>query len=75
MPRARDALELMVPALLEPEAGTGNEILDDARDQHLAGGRKCAETGSYGDGDSHDLAVGHLTFARMETGPDLDAER
>jgi hypothetical protein len=39
-PRVRDALELMLAAILESKARARDEILHRAGDQYLAGGRK-----------------------------------
>src|SRR5438067_11934507 len=73
-PLARHALQLVDAAVLEPEPGAGDEILDRPRDQHLAGTGAAGEPRADVDGKAGDLAVGHLALAGVDSRPHLEAE-
>src|SRR6266545_4788715 len=64
----------MLAALLEGDAGAGDDVLHGARDEHLAGtGGRC-DSGSDVDCDSADARVGLLDLAGVDADAGLDAE-
>ena len=73
-PFAGDALQLGRTALAKLEARSRNQILDRARDEHLAGLRRLRHTGTDVDGDSAYLAVHQLALAGVEARAYLQAE-
>src|ERR687895_2330525 len=74
MPVARDALEVVVAAVLEVDAGAGGEVADDARDEYFAGFRLGGDARADVDGDALDPVVDDLHLARVDPGADLEAE-
>src|SRR5918992_2657190 len=74
LPVARDALEVVVAAVLEVDAGAGGEVADDARYEYFAGLRLGGDAGADVDGDALDPAVDDLHLARVDAGADLEAE-
>src|SRR5262249_12358757 len=73
-PLAGNPLQLVHAASLEGEAGSGDEVLDRLRDEHLAGLRVRGDAGAGMDGDAGHLAVHELALARVEARSDLDPE-
>src|SRR5919197_3887134 len=73
-PRAGDALQLVLAALLEVDPGAGDEVANGARDEHLArpGERRHARAGVHGD-PAH-LPVRQLALAGVEPGAQLEPE-
>src|SRR5918999_966578 len=74
IPVARDALEVVVAAVLEVDAGAGGEVADDARYEYFAGLRLGGDAGADVDGDALDPVVDDLHLARVDAGADLEAE-
>src|SRR5918999_3286537 len=74
IPVARDALEVVVAAVLEVDAGAGGEVADDARYEHLAGFRLGRDAGADVDGNALDPALYDLHLAGVDAGPDVEAE-
>ena len=74
LPVAREPLELAVAAILECDPRAGDEILHRARNEHLAGLRLRCDARSGVHRDPGDLSVDELTLARVQAGPDLEAE-
>ena len=64
----------MFAAGVEFEPGPGDEILDRARDEHLA--RRGERSDSSADRDSHsdDLPVADLALAGVDAGTDLEVD-
>ena len=62
-------------AVLEGEAGAGDEILDRARDEHLAGLGVGGDARAGVHRDPRHLAVQQLALAGMEARAHLEAER
>src|SRR2546421_119746 len=75
MPFAGDALERVSAAVREPEPRAGDEVAHGARHQDLAGPGERRDAGADVHGDPAELRPHHLTFARVEAGADLEAER
>src|SRR5256885_5072605 len=75
MPLAGDALERVSAAVREPEPRAGDEVAPRARPQALAGPGERRDAGADVHGDPAELRPHHLTFARVEAGADLEAER
>ncbi len=65
----------MLAAILEPEIGTGDEILDRARHAHLPRACERRDAGADRDRDTGDLAVGDHAFTGVTPGSDFDLER
>jgi hypothetical protein len=72
-PLAGHALEAVEPAILELQAGSGDQVLHGARDQHLTGRRLRRYPGPDVNGDASDLAVHDLALTRVEAGTNLEA--
>jgi len=72
-PRSRNALELVLAAFLELDAGASDKVLDRLRHNHLAG---CSAR-LYPLTDVHrytgDFLTDDLTFARVKPCADLDS--
>ena len=73
-PQAGDALQLVRPAIVEGEPGTGDEVANGLRDEDLARPGLRGDPGTDRDSDSRDLSVEQLALARMDPGADLEAE-
>src|SRR5919197_1991522 len=67
-PLARDALELVGAALLEADPRAGHQVLNRARDQHLAGLREGGDASTRMHCDPRHLAVHQLALARVKAG-------
>ena len=74
LPLAGHALELVDAAVVEVDAGAGDEILDGARDEHLARPGLRGDARADVDGDAGDLVVAELALARVQPGADVEAE-
>src|SRR4051794_18325281 len=75
VPVAGDPFERALAAVGELHAGTDHEILDGARDEHLARAGERAHPGADVHADAGDVPVPALDLARVKTRADLDAER
>src|SRR5262249_51138591 len=73
-PAPGTALELVLAALLDLDAGARHEIPDGARDQHLSrpGVRRHARADVHS--DAGDGVAAHLALARVQPGTDLEAQ-
>src|SRR4051812_42552975 len=73
-PGAPNALQLVLAPGVEADPRADDQVLDGARDEHLArpGGAHHARADVHG--EAADVVADHLALARMEPGPDLDAE-
>src|SRR2546423_15239087 len=67
-PPPRDALQLVLAALLEGDPGAGHEVAHRARHEHLARLRERRDAGTGVDGDPAHLAVRELALAGVEPG-------
>src|SRR2546428_4139274 len=74
-PRAGNAFQLVLAALVELEPRARDEVLDRAGDEHLARARRGRYARADVDGDAADLAGGDLAFARVQAGANLEPER
>ncbi len=74
-PWAGHALEVVLAAVLEVEAGAGHQVLHGLGDEHLAGPRVRAHAGADVHGDPGDVVAGQLDLARVEAGAHLEADR
>ena len=73
-PFVRNALEHCCPAFAEPKARAGYQILDRARDEHLAWLGPLRDSRSNVHGDPSDLAVDDLALTGVQTCADLEPE-
>jgi hypothetical protein len=73
-PLAGDALELVLTAVFEGQPGAGDQILDRARDEHLAGLGIGSDPGAGVHGDAGHLAVHQLALARVQADTDFQSE-
>src|SRR5437867_2572441 len=64
----------MSAAVLEGEAGAGDEVLDGARDEHLAGPGLRSDPRARVDGDPGDLAVQEFALAGVQAGAHLEPQ-
>src|SRR5262245_23165752 len=67
-------LELVLAAILERDAGTGHEVLDRARDEHLPSSGERRDAGTGADGDPGHLPFVQLALAGVHAGAELEAE-
>src|SRR5215218_2790042 len=74
-PCARDALQLLLAARLEGEAGARDEILHRPRDEHLARLRETGDARTGVDGDAAHVGAVELALAGVQAGADFDPER
>src|ERR671930_2095198 len=73
-PLARHALQLVSAAVLELEPRPRDEVLDGARDEHLARPSLVGDAGSDVDGDPARLPAVELALAGMDARADVEAE-
>src|SRR6266542_3488648 len=73
-PRLRNPLQLVSAAVFERDSGTGDEILDGAGDEHLAGPGERCDTRADVDGDAADLLVDKLALAGVQPGAHVEVE-
>src|SRR3954447_11336725 len=73
-PLARDALELVDPALVEPKSGTDDEVTQRLGDDNFARSREVADASPDVDGDATHVVAAYFAFAGVQAGPDLEPE-
>src|SRR5262249_27219847 len=73
-PLAPDALQLVATAVLEVDAGAGDELPDRARDEDLARRRVRRDARADMHGDSGHLCVDHLALPGVEARPELQSQ-
>src|SRR2546421_5060699 len=73
-PFAGDALQCVVAALVELDAGTGNQIAHGARDEHLTRPRERRDAGADVHRDPSEIVAPHLALAGVHPRPNLDSE-
>src|SRR5262245_35712054 len=64
----------MLAAIIKPDTGAGDEILDGSRDENLARLRDGCDSRPDVDGDTADLAVHELALTCVKPRPDLESE-
>src|SRR5215218_4420321 len=69
-----DALERVLAAIGEVDAGADDEVLDRVRDEHLARRRQRTDARTDVDGESADVVADRLALARVQTRAQLDAQ-
>ncbi len=74
VPVARHSLQWLHTAIIERESGAGDEILDRARNQHLARVSPSRHAGADVHGDAAVFVSHHFALARMKSGAHVDAE-
>ena len=74
-PAPGTSCQLVLAALLEDDARAGDDVLDRARDEHLAGKGGRSDSRADVDRDSADAVVGLLDLAGVDAGSQLEAER
>src|SRR5207247_2843608 len=75
LPLSRHVFERAASAIFERDARAGGEVADGAGDEHLARPCLLAHTSSDYCGDPAGLPSDHLTFAGVNTRPNLEPER
>src|SRR5919197_291292 len=73
-PCARDALQLVLAALLEGDPGAGDEVAHRARDEHLARPGEGRDARAGVNRDAAHLPVRELALAGVEPGSELEPE-
>src|SRR5439155_14195487 len=73
-PFSGNSFERVRAATLEPNSGTGDQILDRMRDQDLGGLGQRRHPGCRMHGDTTDVVADELAFAGVKAGPYLDSE-
>jgi hypothetical protein len=73
-PLARHTLEGVLAASGKAEARPGDQVNDDARDEHLARSGRCCHTRGDMDGDAADVVVAQLDLTRVHARPHLDTQ-
>src|SRR5687768_7186846 len=73
-PAAGNALELVLAAVLEAQAGPRHEVGHGGRDADLAGARGSGHPGADVHGDPADVVADQLALAGVQPRPDLQAE-
>src|SRR5207244_1177224 len=73
-PAVRDALEIVLAALGEPQARSGDQVSHRARDEDLTGLRECGHAGADVYGEAADVVPAQLTFPDVQPGADLDSK-
>src|SRR3954452_16456786 len=74
-PLIGDPLERPRPAVLERDAGTGDEVADRARHEHLAGSGQGSDARGDVDGDAADVVAHQLDLAGVDPDPHLQPRR
>src|SRR5262245_64364660 len=64
----------MLAAIIKPDTGAGDEILDGSRDENLARLREGCDARPDVDGDTADLAVHEFALPCVKSRADLEAE-
>src|SRR5581483_11262719 len=72
-PAVGHSFELMFAAVLEAQAGPGDDALHRLRDEHLAGTRHAPDPRGDVDGDAADVVPHDLDLAGVETDARLEA--
>jgi hypothetical protein len=75
VPVTWDTFEGAGPSVVELEVRTDNQILDSARDEHLAWSGESADSCPDVHADTGDIVGSPFDFASVKTGAHLDAER
>src|SRR6201985_2573500 len=73
-PLAGHTLEGVLAASGTAEARPGDQVNDDARDEHLARPGRCCHTCGDVDGDAADVVVAQLDLARVYARPHLETQ-
>ena len=73
--RLRQPSERVAAAILEDEAGAGNEIAHRARYDDLAAVCRLGDAGGNVHGDTGDVIAAQFDLASMQAAAQLDAER
>src|SRR6478736_8537232 len=73
-PLARHTLKGVLAASGKAEARPGDEVDDDARNEHLASPGRCCHTRGDVYGDAADVVVAQLDLARVHTRPHLETQ-
>src|SRR5262249_26991367 len=75
LPLSGDTLERVLAAIVQPDPGAGDEILDGSGDENLARLRDRRDSRPDVDRNTADLAVHQLALPCVKPCPDLEAER
>src|SRR5499426_1313233 len=73
-PRVRNALEFVLAALAERDAGAHDEILDRAGDQDFVGPRQGADASGDVDGETGEIVAADFALSRVQAGSHIDSE-
>src|SRR5262245_43083866 len=73
-PAVRNALELVLAALVEPDAGARDEILDRAGDQDFVGTRQGTDASGDVDGETGEIVGADFALSRVQARSHIDPE-
>src|SRR5262249_7686244 len=73
-PRVRNALEFVLAALAERDAGAHDEILDRAGDQDFVGTRQGTDTSGDVDGETGEIVAADFALSRVQARSHIDPE-
>src|ERR687898_2187827 len=71
LPGVAEALQGVGSAVLQVDAGAGDQVPDGPRDQHLAGPGGGHDAGPDMDGDAADVVAAQVELADVDSGPDV----
>src|SRR5215218_3613679 len=74
LPGVAQALEGVGAAVLQGDAGAGDQVPDGPRDQHLAGAGGGHDAGPDVDGDAADVVAAQVELADVDPGPDVQPD-
>src|SRR5262249_61511443 len=72
LPLAGDTLQIVTAAVLEFETRPDYEVPDRTRHEHLAGTGQCRDARADVHRHPREVLTSHLTFTRVQAGPDVD---
>src|SRR5262249_50564810 len=73
-PRVRNALEFVLAALTERDAGARDEILDRAGDQDFVGTRQGTDASGDVDGETGEIGAADFALSRVQARSHIDPE-
>ena len=74
MPRPGHPLQLLLRPILESDLGSGKQVFNGARHQHLAPTCKAGDPRRYVHGEADEIVAANLDLADMDSGTNLKAD-